>query len=170
MKIGNNRIAWVFLAVALLVSAVQMASYFPRLPEKLATHFDAAGNANGWMNKTGFFQFQFALLGFLGLVFSLLPQWLSRIPDACINLPHKAHWLAPERRAASLADLARQMSFLSLLIFALLVIIGELTLRANLLAPPRLGGEVWWLLGGYGVLLVIWIVRLYRRFPRPPGG
>ncbi len=170
MKIGNNRIAWVFLAAALLVTALQMAHYFPRLPATLATHFDAAGEANGWMSKRDFFQFQFALLGILGLVFCVLPRWLSRIPNALINLPHKAHWLAPERRAASLEALARQMSYLSALVFALFVFLGELTLRANLRATPRLGGEVWWLLGGCGVSLVVWMVRLYRRFPRPPNG
>ena len=104
MKIGNNRIAWVFLAVALLVSAVQMASYFPRLPEKLATHFDAAGNANGWMSKRGFFAFQFAMLAIMGLAFCLLPQWLNRVPNALINLPHKAYWLAPERRAGGVVS------------------------------------------------------------------
>ena len=168
MKNGGNRIAWVFLAVALGVTALQLVNYFPRLPERMATHFDAAGNANGWMSKRGFFQFQFAMLGIMGLAFGLLPRWLDRIPNALINLPHKAYWLAPERRAASLADLARQMANLSALVLALLVIVGELTLRANLRATPRLGAEVWWLLGGYSVLMVVWIVRLCRRFPRPP--
>ncbi|GDY19923.1 hypothetical protein LBMAG56_12680 [Verrucomicrobiota bacterium] len=152
----------------LLITALQVASYAPRLPEKLATHFDAAGRANGWMSKEGFFVFHVALLGLFGAVFGLLPRWLGRIPNSLINLPHKNYWLAPERRAASLADVADAMAFLGALTLVFLAIIGELTLRANLLPEPRLGGEIWWLLGGYGVVLVLWIIRLLRRFPRPP--
>ena len=84
-----------------------------------------------------------------------------------INLPHKRYWLAPDRRAASLADLADAMALLGAFTFIFFTVIGELTLRANRLPEPRLGGEIGWLLGGYGVALLHWIIRLLRRRPRP---
>ena len=77
----------------------------------------------------------------------------------------------PNRRGASLTDLADAMALLGALTLVFFVILGILTLRANLLPEPRLGGEIWRLPGGYGVMLMLWIIRLLRllrRFPRPP--
>ena len=168
MKAGPKHFSVALVATVLLVTALQIGSYYPRLPERLATHFDGSGRANGWMSKDGFFVFHVALLCVFGAVFELLPRWLGRIPNSLINLPHKKYWLAPERRAASLADVADAMAFLGALTLIFFAIIGELTLRANLLPEPRLGGEIWWLLGGYGVVLIVWIIRLLRRFRCPP--
>ena len=168
MKAGPKHFSVAIFVAVLLITALQIGSYRPRLPERLATHFDGAGRANGWMSKDGFFVFHFVLLGLFGAIFGLLPRWLSRIPNSLINLPHKDYWLAPERRADSLAAVADAMAFLGALTLVFFAILGELTFRANLLPEPRLGGEIWWLLGGYGFALVFWIIRLFRRFPRPP--
>ena len=168
MSITPARLSSITFTTVLLIATAQLSFHYPLLPEKLATHFDAAGRANGWMSKDGFFVFHVALLCVFGAVFELLPRWLGHIPNSLINLPHKDYRLAPERRAASLADVADAMDFLGALTLVFFVIMGELTLRANLLPEPRLGGEIWWLLGGYGVALLLWIIRLLRRFPRPP--
>ena len=74
----------------------------------------------------------------------------------------------PGRRAASRADLADALAFRGALTFVCFALLGELTLRASLLPEPRLGGEILWLLGGYGVAFLLWLIPLFRRFPRPP--
>lgn len=163
----NRRVGIVFVAVV-AVTVAQFAIYFPRLPERLATHFDVAGWANGWMSKAQFAGFQIVLLGVFGAVFGGLPRLLPKLPNWSINLPYRDHWLAPERRDASLADLAGSMATLGTGTLSFFVLLTELTLRANLLPEPRLGNEVWLLLGGFGIGLAVWVWRLLRRFPRPP--
>ena len=63
MKFGPKQFSTLLFVAVLLVTAVQRASYSPRLPETLATHFDGAGRPNDWMSKHGFFGFHLALLG-----------------------------------------------------------------------------------------------------------
>ena len=51
-----SRIVSYSLLVLLLLGAVgQALLYYPRLPDRMASHFNAAGQADGWMSKRAFF-------------------------------------------------------------------------------------------------------------------
>jgi hypothetical protein len=43
-----------------------------------------------------------------------------------------------------------------------------LVVQANLMQPARLSSAAWMLLGGFLLLLVGWLIALFRRFHRPP--
>jgi uncharacterized membrane protein len=50
MAMGSRRMDMVSIGVIGLTAALTAAVY-DRLPERMATHFDLAGNANGWMPR-----------------------------------------------------------------------------------------------------------------------
>lgn len=112
---------WVYVA-PVLVSAALLAAlafyYYPQLPvQRLATHFDAAGNANGWMSRDGF------MTSFLGLaaVFTLLDVlvvwWAGREPLIAVDRLGSSWWMGPER---GLLFMAGVMTFLNLFFAVLL--------------------------------------------------
>ena len=85
--------------IALLTSLgtylLALASSVQQLPATVASHFDAHGNANGWMDRT-LFLLLMVLIGLLMPGMTLLLSFLLRwVPTSQINLPHREYWLAP---------------------------------------------------------------------------
>jgi uncharacterized membrane protein len=68
------------------------------LPERVASHFGANGEANGWMSRSGYLWFV-AGMG-VGLpLFIIGLSFLSKFfPISMVNVPNKEFWLAPGRR------------------------------------------------------------------------
>ena len=141
------------------------------LPERIATHFDLAGNADGHGSRDAFLlTFAAVIVGnaalFLGLAW-LLP----RVPDSLVNLPHKAYWLAPSRREASLAAVAAALQRIAAATTALLVVEFALACAANRAERPALSPASNLALGAYLVYVGVAAWRLHRRFRvLPPGG
>jgi uncharacterized membrane protein len=151
-----------------LASGAQILWYQSRLPERLASHFDGAGNPNGYMSKTTFFGFHLAAIGVLTAVFLLLPALLRYVPSSLINLPNKDYWLAPERRKETLAHLSGRLTGFGAVTLALLAIVMELVIRANL---PGSDGKLpskpmWILLGAYAVFLILWLIPTITHYSR----
>ncbi len=153
----------VLLAAALL----QMAWYYPRLPERMASHFDAAGRANGFLPKPAFFILNAGVLALLSLVFLLTPILLARLPNRLINLPNRDYWLAPERRDWALAKVqALSVGFGDAMVLFLLLVFRDV-MRANLLEMPRLTMRIWFYLVSLAVFAIVWTMRLMRTFRLP---
>jgi uncharacterized membrane protein len=163
------RFSRILILLFLLLAFWQAAHYAPLLPERIASHFDAAGRANGWSAKTEFFALNLAFVAGMALMFLGLTAWLPKIPNEWINLPHKDYWLAPARRAATLETLQQQMEWLAAATVALMVGITQLTIEANLgggQAWPR--AAFWLLFGGYMAFFVVWLVWLLREWHARP--
>ncbi len=149
--------AVIFLG-SLAVAAVQM-------PERVATHFNAAGNPNGWMSLR-----QHLLI--LGIGGTLLPAILAtafyglRFTRAeRLRIPNREHWLAPERRAETFAWLFRHALWFDCLWLAFFTAIGLLILQANTVHPPRLAPGPSLALGaGFTAGVILWGVCMIRRF------
>lgn len=156
----------VFLALVAATLA-QMAWYYPRVPTRMASHFDAAGQVNAHMPKDAFFVVHLAVLGLMSLAFVLVPALITRLPPGMINLPNKDYWLAPERRARTAQKLQSSLvGFGNVMLLFLLLVFGE-AMRANLLPTPHLSNRIWVLLVLLGVSVIYWIVRLMRAFRLP---
>ncbi len=76
---------------------------YPLLPERVASHFAFSGAPDGWMSKRAFAGLQVGVVLLMGAALSAAARRLSRRGDARLNLPHKEYWLAPERRAQTMA-------------------------------------------------------------------
>ena len=70
-----SRIHWIVAAAIVVLTIGFTAAVYPRLPERIPIHWNAAGEIDGWGNKPWAFLTPAVLVGLLGLL-SLLP-WLS---------------------------------------------------------------------------------------------
>ena len=161
------------LLLLILLAFWQMSHYEPLLPDRMATHFDGAGAADGWSSRSEFLRTNLVMVAGFGLLFVGITALIHRVPDAHINLPNKEYWLTPERRAATLDWIGRQMEWCGAATLALLLGMTQLTIRANLTGSGTLGGAFWLFFGGYMLYMGVWLVarirRAYMRVPRQEG-
>lgn len=160
----------VALFVILLMVAVSfVVGTSGALPERVASHFDATGLANGYMTRDGYRLFMLAFsLGFPLLMVALI-SWLPRLVPDLTNIPNRAYWFAPERRETTLATLEAYALRLGCLLTVMAGGVHWLVIRANGVAPPRLENAPFLaLLGAFLAALTLWIVMLLRRFRKTP--
>ena len=139
------------------------------LPSVVASHFDAAGVANGFMTRNFYAWFMLAFVVGLPLLLSLLPNLVFRSEKIRINLPNREYWLAPERRRETHDFLCRHNSRFGVLLTLFLCYVHWLVLRANAVAPPRLPSMPFIIgLALFGVLSVVWVAALLVRFRKVP--
>ena len=137
-------------------------------PEKLATHFGAGGEPDGWSSGTANALMMGGISLLLFVMFYGAPNLLRRIPDAWINLPHREYWLAPQRREHTVVVMARELYAIGAATFALMFVLGTLALQANLSDPVRLRMDwTWGVTGLYLAYTVYWCVKLYLGFRLP---
>ncbi|MBS0507889.1 MAG: hypothetical protein JSR53_10965 [Proteobacteria bacterium] len=156
--------SWVALAAALFILATGM-----QLPPLVASHFDLAGHANAFMTRGKYLTLMVLVATGLPLAIGVSARWLATLPDNLINLPHKAYWLAPERRARALAALTTHLERFSWALAVFLCYLHWLIVRGQVRPAPRLAQGPF--LAGLLVFLgfvVVWLVLLYRRFRRIP--
>jgi uncharacterized membrane protein len=156
--------------VALLVVALLQLGYGALyLPDIMASHFDAAGRANGWQSRSAFLLLSAFILALVSLAFALMPRMFRGVPVGLVSLPQRDYWLAPERRDQTFAFIARSMLWFGCATLALLVAVTHLVLRVNLGLEPRLPSAwMFGLLAVYVGFTLVWLLRFVRRFWHPP--
>jgi len=164
---------WVPLLVfaALLVAT---AAYFFSgtgvMPDRVAVHFAADGSANGFMTREGYRQFLIEFGLGVPLITALIVAVLPALIPGRVNLPNKDYWMAPERRAQSLAFLSGHGFWLGCLLLLLMSGVHRLVVAANTAeAAQRLdNGSFAWMMVLFGAGMVAWAATLMLRFRRPP--
>ncbi|GAB4460160.1 MAG: DUF1648 domain-containing protein [Armatimonadaceae bacterium] len=159
----------VLLWAMVSVAAAHMAFYYPQLPERIASHFGPNGQADGWMSKDSFALFNLGMITFLVLIFQGVSVMMRKLPAEMINLPNKEYWLAPERRAETIARSSAQMSWFGIATCALFIAIMHLTFQANLDGSFRLPASALYFLFGYLIFTKIWVIQLLRSSSIPGG-
>lgn len=150
-----------------LIHLLQWVYYYPQLPFRMATHFNGAGTADGWMSRDGLLLMNFGFLGLAVFLGYLLP-WLVRfLPVSLVNVPNKAYWNTPERWSEAERRMTVALQWMGLLLYVWLIALNQLTLWANLHPPPRLGKAFLFLIVAYALGIVTWIIGLYRAFRTP---
>jgi hypothetical protein len=138
-----------------------------QLPALVASHFGSAGDANGFMPRDAYVDFMLAIV--VGLpAFMVAVTWLAIArPNARINLPHRDYWLAPQRRADTIATLRAGILRFGALLVVFLCYMHWLVVRANAAQPARLDNA--WFIGGlvaFLVVLMLGMTRLLAHFRR----
>jgi hypothetical protein len=156
-----------FLAAMAATVAFILATV-PALPDRVGTHCGPGGVADGWMTREGYRLYMLAFaIGFVGFIVAMVGV-VPRLFPAAINVPNRAYWLAPERRAASAAYLLAHACLLGVLLEAMIAGVHALVLEANGVAPARLATAPFVaLLAAFFVLFAAWLVTLFRRFRLP---
>lgn len=148
-----------------LFALAQTVFYLPQMPDLMASHFDGAGRPNGWSSKTGYFLLYLGFVAMLLLIFMGSGRLFMRRHE--MRLPHRAYWLAPERREKTIEFLRRRMLWMGVASIGLAVIVTQMVVEANFLNPPRLSGNIFWVLIGYFVYLALWLGSLFLSFRKP---
>jgi len=163
----SQRAPVIAFALLCLALAGAVAWYLPMLPDRVATHFDAAGQPNGWSSPAGLIESAVLTIAATAVVF-FAGELLRWLPDGLINLHNKNYWLAPERRDASLGFVRGWLRWFAVVTLALLTLMIGAALRANLATQPRLPPYLLWALLPYGALVLAMTVLMVRRFRAPP--
>lgn len=64
---------YIWIISLVILSFIISLYFYPQMPEKMASHWDAEGNVNGYMGKTAALLIIPCLLAFLALLFLILP-------------------------------------------------------------------------------------------------
>jgi hypothetical protein len=162
-----NRAPLAIFVVLLAGATALLLATAGRLPDRIPTHFGAGGVPDGWMTRGGYTRFMLAFTVGLPLLMAGAVGWLPRLAPRLVNLPHRDHWLAPARRDESLAFLGRHACWLGCMIVLMVAGVHLLILRASAATPPRLEeGLFLWMLAAFAAVFVLWLVAIFRRFPR----
>jgi hypothetical protein len=147
------------------VTLIIYTSYY--LPATVATRFNFDNEPVGWMMRDRYVLLILALLVSVPGISSGGISALSQKYPHLINIPNGDYWLAPQRLEASLDFLASHAYRLGRLAIVLMTGLHYVVLVANRTEPPMLPGA--WFMAitmGFIFALIMWVIALYRRFPR----
>jgi uncharacterized membrane protein len=132
------------------------------VPERMATHFNALGHADGWGGRDGFF-LTLAILGtFIAGLFTLVPK----LPMRAMNIPHRERWRGhDDALRAVIRGWAWQQATLLACLFHLLAVLAICANRS----PYDLSEWAWlsplMLIGGGTLICLIGLLRRLARGP-----
>ncbi len=162
------RATTVLLLLLAALTAAQIAWYLPRLPPRVASHFDGSGTPNGWSTPRTFAVTHAFVFGVLLVTLGGIPFALPLFPDSSINLPNKDYWLAPERRARTMATIGAYVQAIAVGALLLVAIVIQATVRANLVGSPRLpAAAIGPVIAVFVILELGIVVAMSLRFRRP---
>lgn len=158
------RLPRIILLCLVGIFVAQIGYYYLNLPETVASHFDAAGNPNGWMTKGVFVIFELFLLLFVVGQFMFVPRMIEKMPDSLINLPNKTYWLAKERRAETFAVIRNYFEWFSVALLILFIAVNQLVFRANMNHENLSDKQAWVIIAVFLIFVVVWLIKLVRHF------
>jgi uncharacterized membrane protein len=142
----------------------RLAFVYGALPDRMASHFNFAGRADGYCRKV---EFVVGMLLIQIIPWALMAKSIEPSGYPMTSVPHAYYWLAPERRAASLQRVATLLARMGLAVSMLTGAVLELIVHANLTngSLPRFH---WLVIVLFGAFLVVYALQFARSFPRPP--
>lgn len=164
----DPRLPRFFYAFLVLVGLLMAAYYYPRMPERMASHFAADGRPNGWQPREGFFLIML-MAGSLSAFISFYAPWrISSQPNARINLPNRDYWLAPERRTHTMNYISAFMAWFGCAVLSVLICGTFLAVQANL-APDRHFNSQAMLavIIAFLLFLMLGLIRFVHHFQKP---
>jgi hypothetical protein len=169
----NRYLPAVALTTTLAAALLSLPLSADELPDRVASHFNGAGQADGWMTRESYLAGMAAVV--LGVTaFIVGAFYVTRfLSPSAINLPQRDYWLAPERRQETFSFLFRAGLWLATLNATLMLSLHWLLVAANKVQPPRLSSQVWWLLAAFLLAISVWsylLIQRFRRSPSPPRG
>jgi len=161
------------LLVAYAIFATMLVATVREMPLQLASHFDAAGHANGWMNRDSYVELISGTAAGLPFLFIGIALGAGQLRLGSYKIPNRDYWLAAERRPGTVRIMLSYMIVFSALIVLFFAGLHVLVFAANLDAthPQLSSAGISVLTGLFLVATGIWALSLYRRFlhigPKP---
>ena len=155
--------------MTLLLLTAYVVRTSERLPERVATHFDVKGRADGWMTRGDHALFMVGFASGTMLVLGGFFYLVRFLPEGCWNIPNRGFHLAPENRKVTEDFMLAGGLKLTAAVLAFFAVLHLLLLRANAKEVPRIDGFglalATCVLLGY---LAVWRRGLFRYFSQVP--
>lgn len=160
MKNGAGFLAW---SVAVVLFILSVYYFGAELPERVATHFDGAGHANGWMPRAVHLRF-FTLFGIGSSVFVIVIGSCTRyLPASLLNVPHPEYWRSPEHYPEACAFFSRHLYWFATLLLLWSGVLHYLLVQANHRTPTVMDNNAFWILVPTMLVgLAVWTFTLVR--------
>jgi len=165
-----RRVVFAIWLASLLFLVVQAAVAYPDLPERVATHFDARGEPNGWMGRSGFYLLwavTVVVSNAVPVTVALLMRTMMEKTPYLVNVPRKRYWLAtPERRAHAAVVMQRGTMAVAVACNVLFAQVFDLIWKYAVDGTATISVDG--LLTPFGVILVGALVYIFYTFLRTP--
>lgn len=165
----NTRHLRIWLLLALFVCfGVSLIVSASMLPERVATHFNGAGQPDGWMTRATHLCCMAAFGGLFPLFLIGVCWGTQFLPAGLVNIPHREHWQATERRAESTSYLTWHAVWFGCLALGFVIGLHWLIVLGNRRQPVEL--PIVWVLRiliPFLAGVAAWVFCLYRRFRAP---
>ena len=155
------------IATGIVGTVLLSVWYWPILPDRVASHFDAAGNADRWSSRASLVVTHISLhLGFVGM-FAVFLVLIKKLPASMINIPNREYWLSGSRGEQTLDAIRFQLLVVaaatSVFIFLLSWLVYQASLQDGKLSP--LG--FWGLMVCFVTFLIGFVFYCHRLFRLP---
>ena len=155
--------------VVVILAAALVGWTAQAMPAVVASHFAAGGAADGSMSRSEYATFIVTLVVAVPSLLFLGGILAARLPARFVNVPNRRYWLAPERRADTVASLGKFGVACAYLTLGLLCAIHGLVVHANSLRPPHLAQTpLLGIVALYLVALFVGMLLSVRRFLSVP--
>jgi len=143
---------------------VLLFSTVPDMPQRVAIHFNAEGEADNWAGRTTHALFIAGLPLLITALFAGLAALTTRFPKL-LNIPRRDYWLAPERLRFTAALMLRWLLWLACLITIFFGALHWIVLLANQTQPAKLSmSHLLPLVMHFLIACMIWTASLLMRF------
>ncbi|HKJ45871.1 MAG TPA: DUF1648 domain-containing protein [Balneolales bacterium] len=170
MSIGDNNIAkskhlaGTLMIMLLFIGTLQIYLYSSMLPQKIATHFNAHGQADGWMSHRAFILYSIGMFYFMGGIFLLSGWVIPKLPTELINIPNRGYWLHPARKEQAVEVLITYLYWIGVSTILFLLILTQMTILANIHQSIISSKIFWTVTGSYIVCIFTLGWKMYRYF------
>ena len=110
---------------------VMLIFHLNELPERVATHFNGAGEPDGFMSRAGYAAMMMGLLVGMPAFLIGITKATRYLPTSLINMPNKDYWLHESRRDDTLRVMEALLVWISCITEVLFIGIQQLTYSAN---------------------------------------
>jgi len=154
--------ALIFGAMLFVASLCFLA---PELQARVATHFNGAGQPDGWMTRGQHLLF-ISLLGFgLPAFITGLSYCIRFLPSSMLNTPHSTFWRSPENYPVACRIILHWSYAVGALTLLWMTLLNYQLVAANRLSPPFISPTQALFTAGFYVMgLVLLILQLVRTF------
>ena len=152
-RIGSPMLMWTMYGLVLVARVATIVWAAVKLPDRVASHFDASGVANGWMTRSGYLAFDIGLTALMMLGIPML-RGLANGSGVGVNIPNRDYWFRPENRATLKRLMTGDLVFIACATGLLLTWLTVSVVVANQQAVPAMGSWSMLVVGAFVVVVL----------------